>query len=91
MKKFSFEKTFRGYRPFFLIVMILLSAIGYASFTSLPKESLPEVNLAYFNIMAVYPGADSETIEEQVMNKIEEKLPSVKNISTFKSVSSNNV
>ena len=91
MKPSIFEKYFKAYRPFFLIMMIMLSAIGCSSFMNLPRESLPEVGLPFFNIMAVYPGADSETIEQQVMKKIEEKLPSVKNISTFSSVSSNNV
>lgn len=86
-----FEKLFKSYRPFLLIVMILLSAIWYYSFTNLSKESIPDVNLPFFNITAIYPWADSETIEQQVIQKIEDKLPSVKNISTFKSVSSNNV
>lgn len=86
-----FEKIFKSYRTFILVIMILLSAIWYVSFSKLSKESLPEVNLAFFNITAVYPWADSETIEQQVIQKIEEKLPSVKNISTFSSISSNNV
>lgn len=86
-----FEKTFKSYRPFILILMILLSAIWIVSFNSLPKESLPEVDLAFFNITAIYPWADSETIEQQVIKKIEDKLPSVKDIYTFNSISSNNV
>ncbi len=86
-----FEKRFLAFRPFLLIVMILLAAIGYVSFTTMSKESIPEVNLPFFNVTAVYPGADAETIEQQVISKIEDKLPSVKGISTFKSVSTNNV
>ncbi|MEF2175949.1 MAG: efflux RND transporter permease subunit [Candidatus Absconditabacteria bacterium] len=86
-----FEKYFKAYRPFFLIIMILLSAIGFYSFTSMSKESIPDVDLPFFNISAVYPGADADTIEQQVVKKIEDKLPSVKNISTFTSISSNNI
>jgi multidrug efflux pump subunit AcrB len=86
-----FEKYFRAYRPFFLIVMILLTAIGAYSFLTMSKESMPEVNLPFFNITATYPGADAATIEQQVIKKIEDKLPSVKNINTYNSVSSNNV
>ncbi len=86
-----FEKYFKAYRPFILIMMILLSAIGYYCFSTMSKEAIPEVNLPFFNITAVYPGADSETIEQQVIKKIEDKLPSVNNIATFSSISSNNV
>lgn len=86
-----FEKQFKAYRPFFLILMILLSGIGAVSFMTMSKESIPDVNLPFFNITAVYPGADAETIEQQVVRKIEDKLPSVKGIATFKSISSNNV
>lgn len=86
-----FEKYFKTYRPFFLIIMILLSAIWFYSFSSMSKESIPDVDLPFFNISAVYPWADADTIEQQVVKKIEDKLPSVKNISTFTSISSNNI
>ncbi|MDD4151082.1 MAG: efflux RND transporter permease subunit [Candidatus Gracilibacteria bacterium] len=86
-----FEKYFKIYRPFLLIVMILLSGIGIYSFLNLSKESMPEINLPFFNVTATYPGADAETLEKQVIQKIEDKVSSVKNVSTFSSVSSNNV
>lgn len=86
-----FEKHFKSYRPFLLILMILLSWIWVYSFMNLPKESMPEINLPFFNITATYPWADAETIEKQVIQKIEDKISSVKNISTFSSVSSTNV
>ncbi|MDD3302158.1 MAG: efflux RND transporter permease subunit [Candidatus Gracilibacteria bacterium] len=86
-----FEKYFKAYRPFLLVMMILLSGIGIFSFLNLSKEAMPEVNLPFFNITATYPGADAETIEKQVIQKIEEKISSVKNLYTFSSISSNNV
>gem|GEM_PF-6972333 len=58
---------------------------------NLPKESMPEINLPIYNITAVYPGADSDTIEKQVIQKIEDKVSSVKNVSSYSSVSSTNV
>lgn len=86
-----FEKYFKIYRPFLLVVMILLSWIWIYSFLNLSKESMPEINLPFFNVTATYPWADAETIEKQVIKKIEDKVSSVKNVSTFSSVSSNNV
>ena len=86
-----FEKYFKAYRPFLLVMMILLSGIWIFSFLNLSKEAMPEVNLPFFNITATYPWADAETIEKQVIQKIEEKISSVKNLYTFSSISSNNV
>jgi len=86
-----FEKYFKAYQPFLLIIMILLASIGAYSFMTMSKESMPEVNLPFFNITATYPGADAETVEQQVIKKIENKLPSVKNINTYNSVSATNV
>lgn len=86
-----FEKIFKEYRPFLLVMMILLSAIWVYSFLNMPKESMPEINLPFFNITAIYPWADPETMEKQVIQKIEDKVSSVKNLSTFSSISSNNV
>lgn len=86
-----FEKYFLPYRPFLLVMMLLLSAIWWVSFQNLSKEALPEINLPFFNVMATYPWADAETLEKQVIQKIEDKIGSVKNISTYSSVSSDNV
>jgi multidrug efflux pump subunit AcrB len=57
----------------------------------MPKESSPDINIPFFTITAVYPGADSQTVQQQITQKIENKLPSVENISTFNSISANNV
>lgn len=86
-----FEKYFKDYRAFLAIVMLLLSWFWVSSFMNLPKESMPEINLPIYNITAVYPGADSDTIEKQVIQKIEDKVSSVKNVSSYSSVSSTNV
>lgn len=86
-----FEKYFKDYRAFLAIVMLLLSWFWVSSFMNLSKESMPEINLPIYNITAVYPGADSDTIEKQVIQKIEDKVSSVKNVSSYSSVSSTNV
>jgi HAE1 family hydrophobic/amphiphilic exporter-1 len=57
----------------------------------MPKESAPAINIPFFSITAIYPGADSKSVQDQVVQKIENKLPSVENISSFKSVSTNNL
>jgi len=57
----------------------------------MPKESSPAINLPFFSITTIYPGADPKSVEEQITQKIEDKLTSVKNISSVKSISTNNV
>ena len=84
-------ESFKKLRPFLLIVALLLVWLGLYSFKSMPKESSPAINIPFFTITAIYPWADSKSVEEQVVQKIEDKLPSVANISTFDSVSTNNV
>lgn len=86
-----FEKYFKAYRPFLLVIMLLLSGMWIYSFLNMSKESMPAINLPFFNVTAMYPWADAETIEKQVIQKIEDKISSVKNIEIFTSVSSNNV
>ena len=84
-------EKFKKLRPFLLFIMILLAWIGFYSFLTIPKESSPDVKIPFFSITAIYPGVDANTIEDQVTQKIEDKITSVKNISSFKSVSANNV
>jgi HAE1 family hydrophobic/amphiphilic exporter-1 len=57
----------------------------------MPKESSPVINIPFFSITAIYPGADPKSVEEQVVQKLEDKITSVDNVSDFKSISANNV
>jgi multidrug efflux pump subunit AcrB len=57
----------------------------------MPKESSPSIDIPFFVITTIYPGADAKSVEEQVTQKIEDKLPSVNHISTYNSISADNV
>jgi len=74
-----------------MLMMFFLFGIWIYSFIIIPKESSPDINIPFFSIIATYPGADSKTIEEQVTQKIEDKLSSVKDLISFKSISTDNV
>ena len=84
-------EMFKKLRPFLLIVMLLLVWLGLYSFKTMPKESSPAINIPFFSITAIYPGADPKSVEEQVVQKLEDKITSVDNVSDFKSISANNV
>ncbi len=85
------EKIIKKYKPFLLLIMILIVWLGLYSFKKMPKESSPSIDIPFFVITSIYPGADAKSVEEQVTQKIEDKLPSVNHISTYNSISADNV
>ena len=84
-------EIFKKLRPFLLIIMILSIGLWFYSFKTMPKESSPDIDIPFFSIVTTFPWADSKTVEEQITQKIEDKLSSVKNLTTFKSISTDNV
>ncbi|MFK7780321.1 MAG: efflux RND transporter permease subunit [Candidatus Gracilibacteria bacterium] len=71
--------------------MLLSVIIGLFSFKTFPKEASPAVNVPFFTISIIYPGADPETIEKQVIEKLENNLSSVTQVNEVKSISAYNV
>jgi len=65
--------------------------IGIFSFKTFPKESSPAINVPFFTISVVYPWADPDTIEKQVIWKLENNLNSVNQVKEIKSISAYNI
>ena len=84
-------EIFKKLRAFLLIIVFLFLWLWFYSFKTMPKESAPDVNIPFFSIVAINPWTDSETIEKQITRKIEDKISSVKNLVSFKSISADNV
>jgi multidrug efflux pump len=61
------------------------------AFKTFPKEASPAVNVPFFTISIVYPWADPETVEKQVIEKMENNLTSVTQVKQVKSISAYNV
>lgn len=59
---------------FTLIVFVFLVAMGIASFLSMPQREDPALDIANILVVAVYPGANPEDIESQVVDPIEEAI-----------------
>jgi multidrug efflux pump subunit AcrB len=51
----------------------------------------PEVEFPIVTVTAVYPGADPETIESRVVDKLEEAISTVNGIKVMRSTSMENV
>lgn len=74
-----------------ILLIALLSAWGLYSFTSLPRESNPEVKIPIAVVITSYPGASPADVEELVTKKIEAKISGLKDVDTISSNSANSI
>ncbi len=76
----------------FIIMLIILSVLLWlAAFKTFPKEASPAINVPFFTISIVYPWADPETIEKQIVEKLENSLGSITQVKQINSTSAYNV
>jgi HAE1 family hydrophobic/amphiphilic exporter-1 len=79
-------------RPVFATVMVsVLAVFGIWGYKQLSVDMYPEVEFPIVTVTAVYPGADPETIESRVIDKLEESISSVNGIKVMRSTSMENV
>ncbi len=84
-------KLLKHFKAFIIMLMILWFLVGLYSFKTFPKESSPAINVPFFTISLVYPWADPETIEKQIIEKLEKNMSSISKLKQIKSVSAYNV
>ncbi|NEP01821.1 MAG: efflux RND transporter permease subunit [Symploca sp. SIO2E9] len=82
LAKFFFLKT-----VFAILLSLLLIVGGLLGASSMVKEGDPDINIAIANIETTWGGADPETIENQVTDKIEKELKSLKGLKDLSSAS----
>ncbi len=79
-------------RPVFATVMAsVLTVFGVWGYQQLSIDMYPEVEFPIVTVTAVYPGADPETIESRVVDKLEEAISTVNGIKVLRSTSMENV
>ena len=66
------------------MLLVVGGVLGYLSMT---KQSQPDIDIAVANITTTWPGADPQTIEQQVTDEIETEITSVENIKQIQSAS----
>ena len=74
---------------FAILLVFLLIASGLLAYRSIVKEALPDLAIPQATIQTEWPGADPETIEKLVTNKIERKIKSMKGLKRVRSASFN--
>lgn len=79
-------------RPVLATVMVaVLVVFGLVAYPQIGVDLFPEVEFPIVTVTAVYPGADPETVESRVIDKLEESFSTINGIKTLRSTSSENV
>src|SRR5664279_5575763 len=79
-------------RPVFATVMVsILAVFGVWGYKQLSVDMYPEVEFPIVTVTSTYPGADPETIESRVIDKLEESISAVNGIKVMRSTSMENV
>ncbi len=74
---------------FFLLVAVTLA--GLRAYSSLPRESFPDIEIPLVLVATPYPGAAPEDVEEQVTDPIERELKGLDDLRNLTSVSQEGV
>jgi hydrophobic/amphiphilic exporter-1 (mainly G- bacteria), HAE1 family len=79
-------------RPVLATVMVAtLAVFGLVAWPKIGVDLFPSIEFPIALVTAVYPGADPETIETKVNDKLEEAIGTVSGIKTLKSTAMENV
>lgn len=78
------ESAVKNYQ-FTIIIFLLLIALGVYSFIKIPQAEDPEFPITIFPVIAIYPGASPSDIEQLVVDKVEESLNELEDITSLKS------
>ncbi|NLB88619.1 MAG: efflux RND transporter permease subunit [Syntrophomonadaceae bacterium] len=70
------------------IVVAVLMILGLFTFSRMPVDLLPEMDIPVALVMTSYPGAGPEEVESQITKTIESSLASLSNVSEIQSISS---
>ena len=75
-------------RPTFALLLVAaFVAAGLLGYDSLVRESNPDLEIPQATVVAEWPGADPETIENQVANELETELKSLQGLKKLRSAS----
>jgi len=79
-------------RPVLAIVMVTtLMVFGLFSYPKVGVDLFPDVEFPVVTVTAIYPGANPETIESKVVDKLEEAINTITGIKVLRSTSMENL
>lgn len=71
------------------VISILLVILGVMGLTNLPLQQFPDIAPPAVQVMALYPGANAETVLRSVAPSLEESINGVENMTYMSSTASN--
>ena len=63
-----------------IVILMMLMAVGLLALTKLKVNQIPDVEMPLLVIDITYPGASPDTVEREVLNRVEKALQSVNGI-----------
>jgi multidrug efflux pump len=75
------------YRPIIIMLLTCLMAFGMVALPQMKKNEFPDFTIRQGIVIAVYPGATSQEIEEQVTKPLEDYIFSYKEVKKAKTIS----
>ncbi len=69
-------------------VLILILIAGFSTYTSIPKESNPDVNIPFIYVSIVHDGISPEDAERMLVRPMENELRSIDGIKEMKATAS---
>ena len=73
-----------------IVISILMVIVGAITITSLPVAQFPDIVPPEIRVLALYPGADAETMEKAVATPMEQQINGVDNMDYMYSLNSTN-
>lgn len=77
--------------PFMLVASLLLAALGISAWLKISRTEDPHFPISAFSIVVVYPGADPQEVEQQVVKPIEDAIHTLDDIKKLNSTASDSL
>ena len=71
-----------------LVIIIVLMALGLLALKKLRVNQIPDVEVPVLSVTIPYPGASPDTVEREVINRIEKSLQSISGVDQVRSTAS---
>lgn len=75
---------------FATMVMVALMVFGFYSYSRLPIEQMPNIDLPVVAVVVSYPGASAQAVESDLIKPIEDSVNSINGIDTLQSIAQQN-
>lgn len=74
-----------------VLAVVFVAAFGVYATLQMPINLLPDINVPMVCVQVIYPGANAQTVEEEVTGKLEDGLSSIAGITAVESYTYDNL